>query len=311
MIRFISSRVLEMVPVVLIMSLVVFLLMAMVPGDPARVTLPQTATPQQIEARREQLGLNQPLYKQYFGFLTGAIVLDFGRSTASQEEVRSIIARRAIPSLLLVTYSVLLMMVIAVPLGAIAAVRRGRLADQLIRLLSTVTMVMPAFWLALLLIILVSVKLGWLPTSGYGDTLTEHIVYLTLPAITMGLALFPVIMRLLRSSMIETMQKEYIEAARARGLSQTRVMFKHVLRNSATSSIAVMGLLLGILLSATVFVEQVFAIPGLGSLLVSAVQTRDFPLVQALTLLFGIAMVLSSLLSDVILGALDPRVRLT
>jgi peptide/nickel transport system permease protein len=311
MIRFLSGRLLEMVPVVLIMSLIAFLLIHMVPGDPARATLPQTATPQQIEARRELLGLNRPLFEQYFDFVTGAIVLSFGRSTGSQEEVRSILARRAIPSILLVIYSVLVMMVIAVPLGVVAALRRGRLADQLIRLLSTLTMVMPAFWLAILLIILVSVKLGWLPTSGYGDTLPQHIVNLTLPAITMGLALFPVIMRLLRSSMIETMQKEYIEAARARGLSQSRVMFKHVLRNSATSTIAVMGLLLGVLLSATVFVEQVFAIPGLGSLLVSSVQQRDFPLVQALTLLFGIAMVLSSLLSDVILGALDPRVRLS
>ena len=311
MIKLIWGRLLELVPVVLLMSLVAFLLIHLVPGDPARATLPQTATPQQIEARREQLGLNRPLFEQYFDFVKGAVVLDFGRSTGTREEVRSLIARRAIPSLLLVAYSVLVMMVIAVPLGVLAAVRRGRLTDQLIRLMSTVTMVMPAFWLAILLVILVSVKLGWLPTSGYGDTFGEHIVSLTLPAITMGLALFPVIMRLLRSSMIETMQKEYIEAARARGLSQTRVMFKHVLRNSATSSIAVMGLLLGILLSATVFVEQVFAIPGLGSLLVSAVQQRDFPLVQALTLLFGIAMVLSSLLSDVILGALDPRVRLT
>lgn len=310
MIRFISGRLLELVPVVLIMSLVAFLLIHLVPGDPARESLPQTATPQQIDARRELLGLNRPLYEQFLDFLSGAVVLDFGRSTESAQEVRSVIARRAVPSLLLVVYSVLLMMVIAVPLGVIAAVRRGRWADQVIRFLSTVTMVMPSFWLALLLIIVVSVNLGWLPTSGYGDTLPEHLRRLTLPAVTMGLALFPVIMRLLRSAMIETMQKEYIEAARARGLSGPRVMFKHVLRNSATSAIAVMGLLLGVLLSATVLVEQVFAIPGLGSLLVDAVQARDFPMVQALTLIFGIAMVLSSLLSDVILGILDPRVRL-
>jgi peptide/nickel transport system permease protein len=192
----------------------------------------------------------------------------------------------------------------------VAAIRRGRFADQGIRIASTVTMVMPSFWLALLLIIVVSVHLGWLPTSGYGDTFPQHIVRLTLPAITMGLALFPVIMRLLRSSMIETMQKEYVEAAKSRGFSASSVMFKHVLRNSSTSAVAVTGLLLGILLSATVLVEEVFAIPGLGSLLVTAVQDRDFPLVQALTLVFGIAMVLSSLLADVLLGVLDPRVRL-
>ena len=310
MTRFITGRLLELVPVVLLMSVVAFMLIHLVPGDPARATLPKTATPHEIEQRREELGLNKPLITQFARFVGGAVVLNFGRSTATGEEVRSIIARRAIPSLLLVAYSVIVMMVIAIPLGVLAAIRRGRLADQGIRIASTVTMVMPSFWLALLLIIVVSVHLGWLPTSGYGDTFPQHIVRLTLPAITMGLALFPVIMRLLRSSMIETMQKEYVEAAKSRGFSASSVMFKHVLRNSSTSAVAVTGLLLGILLSATVLVEEVFAIPGLGSLLVTAVQDRDFPLVQALTLVFGIAMVLSSLLADVLLGVLDPRVRL-
>ena len=310
MIRFLTGRLLELVPVVLLMSLVAFLLIQLVPGDPARASLPKTATPQQVEERRHLLGLDRPVLAQYVSFVGGAVVLNFGLSTTTHEQIRSLIARRAAPSILLVVYSLIVMCLIAVPLGTISAVRRGRLADQGIRLVSTVTMVMPSFWLAILLIIVVSVHLGWLPTSGYGDAFPQHIVHLTLPALTMALALFPVIMRLLRSAMIETMQKEYVEAARARGFSSTRVMLRHVLRNSATSAIALTGLLLGVLLSATVLVEQVFAIPGLGSLLVSAVQVRDFRLVQALTLVFGIAMVLSSLLSDVLLGALDPRVRL-
>lgn len=310
MVRYLIGRLAEMVPVLLLMTIGAFLLIHLVPGNPARLSLPATATPEQIEQRSEQLGLNDPLLAQYWDFISGAVEFDFGTSTSSDESVGTLISRRIAPSFLLVGYSILIMLVIAVPLGTLAALRKDSLIDQIIRLVSTVTFVMPSFWLAILLIILVSVQLGLLPTSGYGDTFAEHIEGLTLPAITMGLALWGLMMRLLRSAMIETMQKEYIEAARARGLGEGRVMFKHVLRNSLTSSIAVLGLLLGVLLSATVLVEQVFAIPGLGSLLVSAVGARDFPVVQALTLLFGAVMVVSSLLADLFLALLDPRVRI-
>jgi peptide/nickel transport system permease protein len=257
-----------------------------------------------------QLGLDRPLVRQYGDFISGAVTFEFGRSMATGESVGSLVARRAIPSFLLVGYSLVLTVLISVPLATLAAVRRGRWIDQAIRAISTVTFVMPWFWLALLLIIVFSLRLKLLPTSGYGDTITQHLIRLTLPALTMALALAPVMMRLLRSTMIETMQSEYIEAARARGLRESRVMFKHVLRNSATSSVTLLGILLGVLLSATVLVEQIFAIPGLGSLLVSAVRARDFPVVQALTLVFGTAMVVSSLLADLAYAALDPRVRL-
>lgn len=310
MIRYLTGRLLEMIPVLLLMSIVAFMLIHLVPGDPARVNLPLQAPPEFVEERRELLGLDRPLPAQYWDFISGAVRFDFGRSMGTREEVSDLIARRAVPSFLLVGYAMLLTALIAVPLAAVAAIHRGRWIDQLIRLISTFTFVTPWFWLALILIIVVSIRLGALPTSGYGHTLPEHLVRLTLPALTMGLALSPLMLRLLRSSMIETLQSEYIEAARARGLSEPRVMFKHVLRNSMTSSVTLLGVLLGVLLSATVLVEQIFAIPGLGSLLVDAVGGRDFPVVQALTLLFGAAMVLSSLLADLAYAALDPRVRL-
>jgi peptide/nickel transport system permease protein len=310
MIRYLAGRVPEMVPVLLLMSIVAFLLIHLVPGDPARVNLPNNASPQQVEDRRVELGLDRSLPAQYWHFVSGAATGNFGQSLQTGEEVSTLIARRAVPSILLVIYSLLVSVLIAIPVATLAAVRRGRWIDQAIRVVATVTFVMPWFWLAILLIIVVSVRLRLLPTSGYGDTFPEHLQLLTLPALTIGLALSPILMRLLRSSMIETIQSEYVEAARARGLTETRVLFKHVLRNSASSSVTLIAVLLGVLLSATVLIEQIFAIPGLGSLLVRAVKARDFPVIQSLTLLFGVAMVISSLLADLVYAALDPRVRL-
>jgi peptide/nickel transport system permease protein len=169
---------------------------------------------------------------------------------------------------------------------------------------------MPSFWLGLVLSLVFGLKLGWLPTSGYGDDAASHFRSLTLPALTVGLYLSPVLMRILRSSLIDTLGDEFVEAGRARGLSETRVFANHVLRNSLTSTITVLGLFTGVLLSGTVVVENVFAIPGIGSLLVTSVSQRDFPVIQALTFIFGFTVVLVSLFTDLLYGAIDPRVRL-
>ncbi|ADB53496.1 ABC transporter permease [Conexibacter woesei] len=308
--RYLAGRVLEMVPVVVCLSFAAFMLIHLVPGDPATAKLGIRGTPEQIAAFRAQLGLDQSLPQQYWHFISGALTFDFGESIRSQEDVGELIGRRLQPSFLLVGYALLIAIVVAVPLATIAAVRRRSWVDQLIRLLSTVGFVMPSFWLALLLVNLFSVQLGVFPTSGYGDTFSEHLRSLTLPALTIGLGLAPLLLRLLRDSEIETLQSEYVGAARARGLSEPRVLAKHVLRNSATSTVTLLGVLAGVLLSATVIVEQIFAIPGLGSLLVTSVRFRDYPVVQALTLLFGIVVVVAGLLADLVYAYLDPRVRL-
>jgi peptide/nickel transport system permease protein len=308
--RYLAGRVLEIIPVVVLVSIATFVLIHLVPGDPARLNLRLSATPEQVEKRRVELGLDQPLPTQYWNFVSGAATLDFGRSIDTGEDVRKLIIRRAGPSLLLVAYSLVICILIAVPLATLAAVRRGTWVDQAIRLASTVTFVMPAFWLALLLIMVVSLRMGVLPSSGYGETFPAHVESLTLPAVTMGLGLSPLLLRLLRSSVIETMQTEYVEAARVRGLSEARVMCRHVLRTSLMSTVTLLGILLGVLLSATVIVEQIFSIPGLGSLLVLAVDARDIPVVQALALLFGLAVPVASLLTDLVYASLDPRVRL-
>ena len=301
----------QMILVLFLVSIGAFMLIHLVPGDPARITLGLRAPPSTVTRLDRQLGLDQPLLAQYWVFISHAVTsFNFGTSFQTQQPVGSEIIQRAGASLLLVSMSLLFSVIVAVPLGIIAAVRRRTPVDNAIQVVPTLTMVMPSFWLALLLVQVFSLRLGLLPTSGYGSTFPQHLQSLVLPAVTMALGLFPVLVRLLRSSVIEQMQSEYIEAARVRGLSEARVMLKHVLRNSAVSTVTILGLLAGLLLSATVIVEQIFSVPGLGSLMVSAVGARDFPVVSALVLLFGAAVLIASLVTDLTYALLDPRVRL-
>jgi peptide/nickel transport system permease protein len=310
-IRYIIGRFMQMIVVLLLVSIAAFMLIHLVPGNPARVTLGVRASPGTVARLDHQLGLDQPLLIQYWHFISrGVTSFNFGTSFQTQQPVGSEIIQRSGASLLLISMSLLFSVIMAVPLGIIAAVRRRTPVDNAIQIVPTLTMVMPSFWLALLLVQVLSLRLGLLPTSGYGSTFAQHLQSLVLPAVTMALGLFPVLVRLLRSSVIEQMQSEYIEAARARGLSEARVMVKHVLRNSAVSTVTILGLLAGLLLSATVIVEQIFSIPGLGSLMVSAVGARDFPVVSALVLLFGAAVLIASLVTDLTYALLDPRVRL-
>jgi peptide/nickel transport system permease protein len=224
--------------------------------------------------------------------------------------VSSLIGPRVVPTLLLTVYAVVVSILIAVPLGVASALRRNRFLDHAIRLLTMVTFGMPSFWLGLLLVLVFSLHLGWVPTSGYGETALDHVHGLTLPGVTVGLFLAPMLLRTLRSSVLETMSSEFIDAARARGLSERRVVLKHVLRASLISTITVLGLNVGILLSGAVVVENVFAIPGLGTLLIQAVSARDFPLIQALALIFGAVVLLANFLTDLSYAILDPRVQL-
>jgi peptide/nickel transport system permease protein len=308
--RYLAGRVLEMLPVLVLMSIAAFIVIHLVPGDPVRLNLGFKASPERVAAMRSELGLDQSLPEQYLEFVGGAATFDFGESIDTGEQVGSMITRRVGPSLFLIGYALLVTLAIAVPLAVLSAVRRRTWVDQAIRLTSTVTFVMPTFWLALLLVVIFSVQLELLPTSGYGETFLEHIEGLTLPAIAIGLALSPVLLRLLRAAMIETLQSEFIEAARARGLAESRVVWRHALRNSLTSTVTLLGYFFAILLSASVVMETIFSLPGLGSLLVQAVEGRDFPVVQALTLLFGVSVLVVSLLTDLAYALIDPRVRL-
>jgi peptide/nickel transport system permease protein len=290
--------------------LIAFSLIHLVPGDPARLMLGSRANDQAIANLREELGLNQPLPNQYLDFVVNATHLEFGNSLFLRSPIKPIILARAKNSGSLLLYSILISLLIAVPLAILSAVRRNRPVDHLVRIFTTITFAMPTFWMALLLVLVFSIKLGIFPTSGLGKDVTKYLISLTLPSITIGLYLAPVLLRSLRASLIETLSAEFVEAARARGLSEKRVILKHVLRNSLIAMITVLGVNIGFLISGAVVIENVFAIPGLGTLMVTSIIARDYPVIVALTLVFGVAVVFVNLVVDLSYAILDPRIRL-
>ena len=307
---YISRRFVQAIPVLIAVTLIAFSLIHLVPGDPARVMLGSRATEESVAILRDQLGLNEPLPIQYIQFLIDATHLEFGNSLFLRAPVGPILADRAVNSLNLLLYSILISLLIAVPLAMVSAVRQNRPTDHLVRLFTTITFAMPAFWTALILVLIFSLRLELFPTSGLGEGFSNLALSLTLPAITIGFYLAPVLLRSLRSSLIETLSAEFIEAARARGLSKRRVLLKHVLRNSLIAMITVLGVNIGFLISGAVVIENVFAIPGLGSLMVTSIVARDYPVIIAVTLVFGVAVVFVNLLVDLSYAMLDPRIRL-
>lgn len=272
--------------------------------------LGERASESSVAALRHQYGLDQPVLQQYLVFLVHAIRLDFGQSIALHAPVRDVILARVGPTVFLVLFATAISLVLVLPLAVTSAVNANRLPDQVIRVLMMIAFAMPGFWLALLLIIVFSLKLGWFPTSGLGDPLLPLIASLTLPALTLAFHLAPMQTRTLRASVIENLKADHVEAARARGLSETRVLVRHVLRTSLVATVTIVGINLGFLLGGAVVAEAVFAIPGLGSLLVSAVSARDFPVIQGVTMVFGVGVILISVAIDLLNAALDPRIRL-
>ena len=312
MFSYIGRRLLQSIPVLFLVTLGAFAIIVLVPGDPAQHMLGYNATPESLRILREQLGLDRSVTQQFWDFFRGIAVGDFGESILKKEAVRTVVAERSIVSLVLLGYAVAIALLVSLPIAIVSALKRNRWPDHLLRLVSMVTFAMPSFWLGLLLALWFGLNLGWFPVGGYKDVHLFSVIHtLTLPAATVGLYLAPLLARSLRSSLIEELDKDYVDAARARGFRESRVIGKHVLRNSLISTVTVLSLNVGYFLSGTVIVENVFAIPGLGTLIVDAVMQRDYPLIQALTLFFGIAVIATNLLADLTYAALDPRIRLS
>ncbi len=265
--------------------------------------------PERIIVLRHQLGLDRPLISQYFSFLGGLFHLNFGTSILMDRPVESVVAPRIVVSCLLVGYGTLIAIVLALPLGVVSALRRNRPADHGIRILTLIGFAMPSFWLSLLLVRTFSLQLGWFPVAGYGINFVQHLKSLTLPAIVIGLFLAAILVRSLRASLIDVLDTEYIEAARARGLSERSVIWMHALRNGLIATITVLGVNIGWLIGGTVVIEDIFGIPGMGQLLVQSIYTRDFPIIEILTLVFGVLAVLANLVADILYAFVDPRVR--
>lgn len=310
MLKYVAIRVLQAVPVLLGITIASFLLIHLVPGDPARIELGSRAPLSEVLALRRQLGLDHPFLDQYWAFLKGVLTFNFGMSFALHQSAGGIIRSKIGVTAWLMLYSMVLSMVLTVPLGILAAVKRDRPTDHAIRIVGMTLFVMPTFWLGLLLSLIFGLILGVLPTSGYQQGFIGTLRSLTLPALALSLAITPIFVRSLRASVIQALDKGYVEAARARGFSERRVLYRHVLRNASISTVTLVGLTMGGLLSGTLIVENVFAIPGLGSQLVSSVAARDYPLVQALVIVLGWSVVLINLVTDLTYAAIDPRVRL-
>ena len=310
MLKYVGLRLLQAIPVLLGITVASFFLIHLVPGDPGRIELGPRVPISAVHQLDRQLGLDRPLITQYLSFLSGAVHLQFGESLALHQPVGGIIRSKLDVTALLMVYSFVLSLLLTIPLALIAAVKRDRAADHAIRIVGMVLFVMPVFWLGLLLALVFGLELGLLPTGGYGNGVVGALRSLTLPALTLALVMAPMFVRSLRASVVQTLDGGFVEAARARGFSERRVLFGHCLRNASISTVTLVGLTMGWLVSGTVVIENVFALPGLGSLLVSSVSARDFPTIQGLVVVLALAVVLINLVTDLTYAALDPRVRL-
>jgi peptide/nickel transport system permease protein len=305
---FLRRRIVQMLPVLIGISAVTFFMIHLIPGDPARNMLGPRATPERVAELRQVLGLDEPLWSQYGRFLAGVIHGDFGTSLYYRQAVGPLVMERLPATVFLIVYSAILALIVALPLGILASVRRNTWVDQLIRTVSLVTLAMPAFWLGVLFILFFGLQLGWFPIGGYGDTFRDRLHHLFLPALTIALTMAPILIRSLRSSMAGNLRAQYATTARSKGLSERRVVTGHVLRPSLISTVTVLGVNLGFLIGSTVIIETVFAIPGLGFVMVSSIQTRDYPIIQAVTLVMAVLVITVNLLTDMTYVLLDPRV---
>lgn len=307
---FVFYRPIQLIPVLFGISLVSFVLVQSIPGDPVRILLGTRATVEVIAKVRAQYGLDEPILVQYLFYLKNLAQGEMGRSIIYKMPVFTLIAARLMPTLFLLCYGVLMAVTLAVALAVTAAMNRGRWPDALVRSYSTAGLGLPAFWLGIVLIILFSLRLGWFPVSGYGRGFFEHLHHLFLPAFTIALALSPVLIRNLRASLLAELEADHITAARSRGIPERRIFLRHVFRNSLIPTITLLGVNVGWLIGGTVVVEQVFSVPGLGSLMVGSIFARDYLVVQAITLIFAMAVILTNFTVDVACVALDPRIKL-
>lgn len=311
MLQYILRKLLFSIPVIIGVSILVFLMIHLVPGDPARIAAGVKATDAQVEQTREMLGLNDPLHIQFINFAKGAIVGDFGKSIRTKRPISVELASRIPCTFQLAFLSLIIATTFGLLLGVISSAFRGTIIDNITMIGALFGLSMPSFWRGLMLILLFSFVLGWFPASGYAGPFWtwEGFKHLILPAISLGTAYTGTLARLTRSNMLEVLGQDYIRTARSKGLKERVVFFKHALRNALISVVTVIGLSLGILLGGAMITETVFSLPGIGSLGVTAILARDYKLVQAIVMLMAIIFVIVNLVVDIIYSMLDPRIK--
>ena len=308
--RWLRKTALSVIPVTIGVVISVFLLLRLVPGDPARMMLGERATPESVEALREQLGLNQPLWQQFVDFVVRLVTTgDTGASLQYGVPTSQLVLDRAPITLTLVGLAVLFSILIAIPLALIAAVQRDRLPDHVIRVIPMVGLGMPTFWIGLVLIMIFAVGLKWFPVGGIGTGPGEPFRSLFLPALTVSLGFVPGLVRSLRAELLDQLGADYVTTLTAARVPRHLVLGRHVLRNSAIPTLMLFSVNIATLLGGTVVIEKVFAINGIGALLFSSISNRDFPVVQGVALFCAIAVVIVSVIIDGIIELIDPRSR--
>lgn len=310
---YLVSRALQMIPVLWLISTIVFVVFRMVPGDPAMLRLGPEASPESLAALQKLMGVDKPIPEQYFHWFVGMLQGDLGRSFISQEPVTSLILQKLPASIELAFLGLLIGTLIGVPVGILSAVKQDSWLDNVARIFSLFGFCMPRYWLAILLVALFSMRLNLLPVAGYVPFTEDPIAnlkYALLPALTLGLPIAAVEMRFLRSSMLDTIRADYIRTARAKGLRERAVVARHALRNALIPFISIVGLEAGALLGGSVIIEQIFSWPGIGWLMIQSITNRDYPVVQGAVLLSALVFVFINLCVDIAYSIVDPRIRL-
>jgi len=314
MARYLAARLISLIPILVGTSIVAFLLIRLVPGDPAVALLGMEADARSLAALRAQLALDQPIVVQYFTWLGHILTGDFGRSIQGGRPVFPLLLGALAPTALLSAAALAISLIIAIPAGIVAATHRNSSADYTASFLALCGLSLPSFWLGILLILTFSIYLPLFPASGYVSPLVDplgHLRHLALPSVTLGAALAAATMRMTRATMLEVLRADYVRTARAKGLSSRAVVWGHALRNARIPIVTLLGIQLGQLLGGVVITETVFSWPGIGKLTVDAIFARDYPVVQGAVLLTATLFVLINLLTDLIYTVLDPRVRLS
>lgn len=302
---YIIRRCIEAVGVCLCISIISFFLLFL-NTDPALIMLPPEAEVEDIEKFKKLMGLDRPIIVQYLDFLRKVVLHgDFGDSFVAKIPAINLIAERIIPTLKLALAALIFVNLIGIPVGVLAAIRRYSIWDNIATFTALMGQAMPLYWFGIMLIIIFGVWLGWLPISG-----SDSWAHLILPAITLGSWILPISMRLVRSGMMEVLSQDYIRTARAKGLKEKKVLYKHAFKNAAIPLVTVMGMQFGLLLGGAVVTETVFAWPGLGRLAVDSIRMGDYPVVQAIVVIFATGVILANLLADVLAAFIDPRIRL-
>jgi peptide/nickel transport system permease protein len=312
MTAYLARRLLAVIPVMIVVVTIVFLLIHLIPGDPVSVILGPDATPAQMQATREQLGLDRPLHEQLLKFYARILHGDLGHSYFLNRPVSQALWERAEPTALLTLSALLVAVVIGVPSGVVAGAYPGSAWDRLLMFGALLGVCIPGFWLSLNFIYLFAVRLGWLPAGGYASMFADPwaaVRYMVLPAVSLGFNQSALIARIARSCMLEALQQDYVRTARAKGLSQGAVVAVHAFRNALVPVVTVIGITMAILIGGAVVTEIVFNIPGLGRLVISAILRRDYPVVQGVVLVTAAAYVLINLVVDVLYAFIDPRIR--